>query len=143
MGDIDFDVDGQAVDFSETINYRGAMFTGIPNMSWIMGYLRSASWTLKVDLMAAFISRLLNHMDDRGLETVRVALRPEDAGMELEPWLTEDVFNPGYLKRAGHLLPKGGDKEEWRSSQDYWIERDVLPLIDFDDPIFVFTEKPG
>lgn len=139
MGDIEFVVDGQGVDFSETINYRGAMFTGVPNMAWIMGYLRSASWTLKVDLVADFVSRLLNHMDENNLATVQVALRPEDADMKLEPWLTEDIFSPGYLKRDGHLLPKGGDKEEWRSSQDYWIERDVLPLVDFDDPIFVYT----
>ena len=141
MGDIDFVVDGKPIDFSETVNYRGAMFTGVPNMAWIMGYLRSASWTLKVDLVAGFVSRLLNHMDDNQLASVRVALRPEDAGMTLEPWLDEEVFNPGYMKRDVHLLPKGGDKEEWRSSQDYWVERDVLPHIDFGDPIFVYTEQ--
>jgi len=138
MGDIDFVVDGKDVDFSETINYRGVMFTGIPNMAWVMGYLRSASWTLKVDLVAGFISRLLNHMDENDWASVQVALRPEDTDMKLEPWLREEIFNPGYLKRDGHLLPKGGDKEEWRSSQDYWIERDVLPTIDFNDPIFVY-----
>jgi cation diffusion facilitator CzcD-associated flavoprotein CzcO len=141
MGDITFVVDGNEVDFAETINYRGVMFTGIPNMAWIMGYLRSASWTLKVDLVAGFISRLLNHMDEKGVATVQVKLRPEDADMALEPWLREEIFNPGYFKRGGHLLPKGGDKEEWRSSQDYWIERDVLPVVDLDDPIFVYETK--
>ena len=142
MGDIDFVVDGKDVDFAETINYRGLMFTSIPNMAWIMGYLRSASWTLKVDLVAEFISRLLNHMNQNDLATVEVALRPEDAGMELEPWLREEIFNPGYLKRDGHLLPKGGDKEEWRTSQDYWIERNVLPVVDLDDPVFVYDKEP-
>lgn len=141
MGDMDFFVDGDHVDFSETVNYRGAMFTGVPNMAWIMGYLRSASWTLKVDLVAGFVSRLLNHMDANQLTSVRVALRPEDADMKLEPWLDEEVFNPGYIKRDVHLLPKGGDKEEWRSSQDYWLEKDVLPHVDLTDAVFVYTAK--
>lgn len=141
MGDIDFSMDGKTIDFSETVNYRGAMFTGIPNMAWIMEYLRSASWTLKVDLVAGFVSRLLNYMDQKKLATVHVALRPEDENMQLEPWLDEEIFSPGYLKRDGHLLPKGGDKDEWRSSQDYWVEKDVLPLINFDESVFVYTEK--
>ena len=47
-------------------------------------------------------------------------------------------FNPGYLMRAVHLLPRRGDKPEWRHTQDYWTERRELPLIDLEDETFVY-----
>ena len=49
-----------------------------------------------------------------------------------------DNFNPGYLMRSMHLLPKRGDKAEWQHTQDYWAEKDALPAIDLDDRAFVY-----
>ena len=69
---------------------------------------------------------------------MEVALRPQDKDMKLGPWIDPENFNPGYLMRGMHLLPKAGDKPEWRHSQDYWREKDELPLIDLDDPAFVY-----
>jgi hypothetical protein len=54
------------------------------------------------------------------------------------PWIDPENFNPGYLMRDMHLLPKAGDKPEWRHSQDYWNEKDVFPTIDLDDRAFVY-----
>jgi cation diffusion facilitator CzcD-associated flavoprotein CzcO len=136
LGDIAFEVDGRAVDFAETFTWRGTMFTGVPNLVWVLGYFRAASWTLKADLLAAFVCRLLDHMTGKGAARIEVALRPEDEGMPALPWIDSEVFNPGYLMRGMHLLPKRGDKPEWAHSQDYWLERDVLPTLDLDDPIF-------
>jgi cation diffusion facilitator CzcD-associated flavoprotein CzcO len=62
LGDIPFSVDGEPVNFADTVTYRGMMFTGVPNMVWVFGYFR-ASWTLRVDLLGDFVCRLLNHMD--------------------------------------------------------------------------------
>ncbi|OHB30276.1 MAG: FAD-containing monooxygenase EthA [Phenylobacterium sp. RIFCSPHIGHO2_01_FULL_69_31] len=140
LGDIDFVVDGKPLDFANTVTYRGMMFTGVPNMVWVFGYFR-ASWTLRADLIADFVCRLLNHMRDKGVSKVEVALRPEDKDMALKPWIDPENFNPGYLMRGMHLLPKAGDKPEWRHSQDYWREKDELPLIDLDDPAFVYGGK--
>jgi len=137
LGDIAFELDGKPLNFAETVTYRGMMFTGIPNMVWVFGYFR-ASWTLRADLVSDFVCRLLNHMDELGSRRVEVALRPEDAGMTLGPWIDPENFNPGYLMRGMHLLPKAGDKPEWRHSQDYWREKDTLPAIDLDDPAFVY-----
>jgi len=137
LGDIDFVVDGKPLNFGDTVTYRGMMFTGVPNMVWVFGYFR-ASWTLRADLVADFVCRLLNHMRDKGVEKVSVALRPQDAGMPLLSWIDPENFNPGYLMRGMHLLPKRGDKPEWQHSQDYWTEKDELPLIDLDDPAFVY-----
>jgi hypothetical protein len=70
---------------------------------------------------------------------VNVALRPEDKDMAILPWIDEENFNPGYLLRGMHLLPKRGDKPEWRHNQDYWAERKELPAIDLDDAAFVYS----
>ncbi|MGH9205815.1 MAG: flavin-containing monooxygenase, partial [Acidimicrobiales bacterium] len=74
LGDIDFTIDGKPLVFSDTVTYRGMMFTGVPNMAWVFGYFR-ASWTLRSDLVADFVCRLLNHMRQKGVRRVTPALR--------------------------------------------------------------------
>ncbi len=137
LGDIEFEIDGRKLDFADTVTYRGMMFTGVPNMVWVFGYFR-ASWTLRADLVADFVCRLLTHMKDRQAKKVEVALRPEDGDMPLLPWIDTENFNPGYILRSMHLLPKRGDKPEWQHTQDYWAEKDVFPKIDLDDKAFVY-----
>ncbi len=137
LGDIEFSIDGRPLEFSDTVTFWGAMFTGVPNMVWVFGYLR-ASWTLRADMVAEFVCRLLAHMDDRGVTVVVPQLRSDDAGMELRPWITEDNFNPGYIQRGVHLLPKQGDRAPWLHTQDYWTEKDIMPAIDLDDSALVY-----
>src|SRR5258707_29439 len=136
-GDIEFEVDGKKLDFADTVTYRGMMFTGVPNLVWVFGYFR-ASWTLRVDLVADFVCKLLNHMKQTGAKKVTPALRPEDHNMPLLPWIDPENFNPGYMMRGMHLLPKRGDKPEWQHNQDYWAEKDEFPAIDMKDHVFVY-----
>jgi len=140
MGDIPFFVDGEPVDWHETVNYRGMMFTGVPNLVWVFGYFR-ASWTLRVDLLGDFVCDLLNHMDAIGAERVEVAVPEEDRDMELLPWIEADNFNPNYLMRDIDRLPKRGSKSEWRHNQDYWREREEIPATDLDGPEFLYDGK--
>jgi len=137
LGDIVFTIDGKPLVFSDTVTYRGMMFTGVPNMAWVFGYFR-ASWTLRADMVADFVCRLLNHMKARGVKKVTPALRPEDKDMPLLPWIDPENFNPGYIMRSMHLLPKRGDKPEWQHSQDYWSEKDQIPNADLDDGALVY-----
>ncbi len=137
MGGIPFFVDDQPVDWHETVNYRGMMFTGVPNMVWVMGYFR-ASWTLRVDMLGDFVCKLLNHMDAKGVKRVEVALRDEDHNMPLYDWIESENFNPGYLMRGLKMMPKRGDKPEWRHNQDYWREKDEIPFIDLEGSEFVY-----
>jgi monooxygenase len=137
LGGIPFDVDGKAVDWAETVNYRGMMFTGVPNVAWVMGYFR-ASWTLRVDMMGDFICRLLKQMDAKGATRVDVQLRPQDHDMPILPWIEDDNFNPNYLMRDLHKMPRRGDKPEWRHNQHYWKERDEFPTINLDGAEFVY-----
>jgi cation diffusion facilitator CzcD-associated flavoprotein CzcO len=138
FGGIPFRVDGEAVDFAQTVTYRGMMFTGVPNMAWVFGYLRAA-WTLRADLVADFVCRLLGHMAARQARMVTPMLRPEDEDMPLLPWIDPENFNPGYLMRGLHLLPKRGAKPEWAHNQDHWVEKDALPAIDLEDAAFRYA----
>ncbi len=130
MGQIDFVVDGETVDWSEAATYRGMMFTGVPNMVWVFGYFRAA-WTLRVDLVGDFVCRLLQEMDRRGAPKVEVALPDAAHNAPLMPWIEDDNFNPNYLMRDIEKLPKRvGDLAEWRHTQNYWRERNDIPAID-------------
>lgn len=137
LGDIRFDIDGQPLNFADTVSYRGAMFTGVPNMAWVFGYFR-ASWTLRADLIGDFVCRLLKHMDTLAVAQVTPALRAADSDMKLLPWVDPDNFNPGYLNRGLHLLPRQGTNDPWRHTQDYWSEKDELPRADLDDGALLF-----
>ena len=135
LGDIDFVIDGKPLAFHETVTYRGAMFTGVPNMAWVFGYLRN-SWTLRTELIADFVCRMLNHMKETGAGRVEVALRPADHNMPLGPWIDPENFNGGYIMRGQHLLPQRGDKPEWQHTQDYWTEKNDFPAINLNDDVF-------
>ena len=137
LGDIAFSVDGRPVDPAETLTYRGMRFTGLPNLVWIFGYFR-ASWTLRVDLVADFVCRLLNHMDASGARQVEVEPGAAEAGMARLPWADPENFNPGYLMRGLAALPRRGDRPDWQHTQDYWAERTALPAVDLDGPEFVY-----
>ncbi len=137
LGDIAFSVDGEAVDFAQCVTYRGMMFTGVPNMLWVFGYFR-ASWTLRADLACAFTIRLLDHLTELGATKVTPSLREADAAMALLEWVDPEDFNPGYFVRSKHLMPKRGEKPEWQHSQNYWVERDILPGADLDDGCLVY-----
>jgi cation diffusion facilitator CzcD-associated flavoprotein CzcO len=137
LGDINFTIDDEPLNFAETVTYRGAMFTGIPNMVWVFGYLR-ASWTLRADLLGDMVCRLLKTMDEQNAQMVVPALRPADDGMSLLPWIDPENFNPGYINRGVHLLPKQGDRQPWQHQQDYMKEKDELPVAPFDDGALVF-----
>lgn len=142
FGDIDFEVDGKTVDFAETVTWRGMLFSGVPNMCWVFGYLRT-SWTMRADLISDFVCRLLAHMDEQGVNVVTPTLRPEDEGMERLPWVSEENFNAGYLLRGLHLLPKQGDRLPWRHTQDYYFDKDDIPAADLDDGTLVYRKVRG
>ena len=138
LGNINFNVDGKNIDFADTVTYRGMMFTGVPNLAWVFGYFR-ASWTLRADMIAEFLCRMFAHMDSIGASVVTPQLRPEDHNMPLKDWIDPDNFNPGYLMRSMHLMPKQGDKEPWVFTQDYWTEKDEFPAADLQDKSLVYS----
>jgi monooxygenase len=106
-------VDGAPVDLPKTLVYKGMMFSDIPNLAFAVGYT-NASWTLKCDLAAGYVCRLLNHMDHRGYSMCTPRLNDPD--IEEEPVID---FNSGYVLRALDSLPRQGSKTPWRLHQNY------------------------
>lgn len=111
-GGIDISVDGESFAANETITYRGMMLSGVPNAAMAFGYT-NASWTLKVDLTAERVCRLLNHMATKGHDYC-VPVPPQ--GMETLPLLD---FSSGYVQRGLPNLPRQGATPPWRTYQNY------------------------
>jgi len=137
LGDIQFIIDNENLHLEDTVTYRGMMFTTVPNLLWVFGYFRGA-WTLRAELLARFLSRLLSHMDNLDVKKVTVALREEDKKMKLLPWIADEEFNPGYLSRVMTKMPKSGDKPEWVHNQNYWYEKETIPAINLDGEEFLY-----
>lgn len=106
-------VDGAPVDLAKTTAYKGMMYSDVPNLASAVGYT-NASWTLKCDLTAEHVCRLLNHMRDHGYASVTPRVR--DASMPTEPLLG---LRSGYVQRALDSLPKQGTRAPWRLHQNY------------------------
>lgn len=135
FGDIAFSIDGKPLNFHDTVGYRSMMFTGVPNLIWVMGYFR-ASWTLRAEMIAEFAMKLLDHMQKTQKGTVTPQLRASEKDMPLYDWPDEEDFNPGYLLRGRKILPKRGAGNDWRLEQDFWAEREQFAAIDLEDEAF-------
>jgi monooxygenase len=120
MSGLELVVDDAPVDLSKTLVYKGMMYSDVPNLVSAFGYT-NASWTLKCDLTAEFVCRLLNHMDQQGY--VRCTPRRNDPTVKEEPVIN---FTSGYVQRAIHSLPLQGSRKPWRLYQNYAL--DLLSL---------------
>jgi cation diffusion facilitator CzcD-associated flavoprotein CzcO len=129
-GKIAISMDGVPVDFTDHYYYRACMFSNIPNLAVVFGYL-NASWTLRADLNAAYICRLLNRMKATGADTATPVL-PE--GQELGDDNVYD-FSSGYLQRAMHLMPRSAAALPWRLNQDYLEDKAYLKSAPIEDGI--------
>jgi cation diffusion facilitator CzcD-associated flavoprotein CzcO len=119
LGGLRFAVDGREVALPETMAYRSMMLSGVPNFAYALGYT-NASWTLKADLTAEYVCRLLAHLDARGLA---IAVPERDPSVAEAPFLD---FQAGYVLRALDQFPKQGDRAPWRVRQSY--PRDLVAL---------------
>src|SRR6201996_423109 len=137
LGDVAFAVDGEPVDFTGRVTWRGLMISGVPNMAYVFGYFRH-SWTLRVDLVCDLLARLLASMRDKGATMVTPELRQEEADMPLLSFADPDNFNAGYVMRTQPLLYKRGDREPWTHLLEHEQERDILPKADLDDGTLVY-----
>ncbi len=136
LGGISLRVDDAPVKFPETLNYRGMMLSDVPNLAYVFGYV-NASWTLRADLTAAYVCRLLNRMDR--LRMRQCTARPRDAerNMQRRPWIVG--FTPGYMARSMHLFPKQGDHDPWRNTQNYLRDRKLALRNRLEDGVLRFS----
>jgi cation diffusion facilitator CzcD-associated flavoprotein CzcO len=141
LGNIAFDVDGTPVSLPDQWTYRGVMVSNVPNLAWIFGYIRT-SWTMRSDMIGHYICRLLNHMDANNVRQVTPRLRAEDDGMNGKAYFDPEDFAPGYIRRGAGCLPRQSDAGPWVNSQDYYTEKDILPMAELDDDVLQYS-NPG
>ena len=119
LGGMDVVVDGEPVDFSQTVGWKGMMFSGVPNLALALGYT-NASWTLKCDLVCAFVTRLLGHMERQELDVVT------PRWSEPLPDVPFIDLRSGYVLRAIEKFPRQAERAPWRLHQNY--VKDLLLL---------------
>jgi monooxygenase len=135
MGGMELVVDGRIVNPGTALSYKGMMLSDVPNFASTFGYT-NASWTLKADLTAEYLCRILNRMDRGGY--AYCAPRNND------PSMTPDATPPlssGYLQRAKDILPKQGSKRPWKLYQNYAKDLLALRFGSIDDGTLVFTRR--
>ncbi len=132
-GGLQVSVDGVPVDWPNTLNYKGLMYSGVPNFAAVFGYT-NASWTLKADLISEYVCRLLNHMAARGWR--QCTPRNTDPTMTAAPWVD---FSSGYLQRELHRFPKQGSRGPWKLNQNYLRDLFALRYGRLDDGAMTFA----
>ena len=138
LGGIKATIDGKPIDTSKHMLYQGIMVSDVPNMAMIIGYI-NASWTLKVDIAADYICRLINYMDKNGYDEVIAQ------GDQTE--LMEDTvmgsLSSGYIARAADVMPKQGKHAPWNVTNNYLADRKVLKNAKFEDSVLKFQKHTG
>lgn len=133
LGGLKATVDGKPVNTSKHMLYKGVMVSDVPNMAMIIGYI-NASWTLKVDVAADYISRLLNYMDKNGYD----AVTPQGDQTELMDDTIMGSMSSGYIARAADVMPKQGKHAPWSVSNNYLADRKELKNAKFEDTVLKF-----
>ena len=136
LGGIKATIDGKPMDTSKHMLYQGIMVSDKPDMAMIIGYI-NASWTLKVDIAAEYICRMINYMDKNGYDEVIAQ------GDQTE--LMEDTvmgsLSSGYIARAADVMPKQGKHAPWNVTNNYLADRKVLKNARFDDGVLEFEKR--
>lgn len=133
LGGLALTVDGSEINLSETMTYKGMMYSDVPNLASAFGYT-NASWTLKCDLTCEYVCRLLNIMDERGMK--QATPRLNDPEVQPEPWLD---FSSGYVQRSIAMFPKQGTKKPWKLHQNYALDLMSLKFGQVEDGVMEFS----
>ena len=133
MNNIKFMVDNIPVKFADLTTYRGIMFTGLPNFTWMFGYYHG-TWTLRINLISEFVGRLISHMNSNNYS--KIILNKNNIDDKLLPWIDQNIFNPGYMMRNIDTMPRRSNNKDWQYDHDFWNDREFMPNIDLNSDIF-------
>lgn len=133
LGGLEISVNGARVEIGQCLQYKGAMFSAVPNLASCFGYI-NASWTLKADLISQFVCRLLRHMDAHGWRQCVPQL--DDPRAESAPFVD---FSSGYFRRSADQLPRQGLRTPWKLHQNYLLDIALLRFGRIDDGTIKFS----
>lgn len=136
MGGMQVAVDGVPLKLASAMTYKGMMYNDVPNLAVSLGYT-NASWTLKSDLTAEYVCRLLKYMDAHAYNSCTP--RKRDPSITEQPAID---FSSGYIQRALPNLPKQGSKRPWRLHQNYALDMLEFRFAPLNDGTMEFSRKP-
>lgn len=135
MGGIELWVDGKKINSGDLVNYKGMMFSNVPNIISTFGYT-NASWTLKADLTADYVARLLNHMKKHDYDMVVPELDNDSLGE-----LPMVELQSGYVQRGYAIMPKQGPERPWRNKPNYLSDLMAIKFTTFNDGVLKFSKN--
>ena len=136
-GKIAVSLDGVPVAWNEHVFYKGCMLSGLPNFSMVIVYSNTSA-TLRSEIVAHWVCRVLRHMDATGASVV-TPVPPPGVGVTDESILS---LKSGYLLRSLHLMPRNGPARPWRLDHDYLLDRDEMRNLPIDDGNLRFERAP-
>ncbi|MEL6707176.1 MAG: NAD(P)/FAD-dependent oxidoreductase [Pseudomonadota bacterium] len=136
-GKIDIRQNGESVNWPDRYYYKGCMFSNLPNLAVVFGYL-NASWTLRADINSDYVCRILNEMRRSGSDIATPVLSPEAEAQVVE----DDIFDfsSGYIQRSKEIMPKSAIAYPWRLNQEYVADRKMLKEDPVRDGLMTFTK---
>ncbi len=134
IGGMKLTVDGNTRSANDSMLYKAVLLEAIPNAAVVIGYT-NASWTLRADLAAEYVCRLLKHMDRKGYAVVkpvdREGCRTDETVM--------GTLRSGYVMRAAERLPRQGSHGPWKATHDYFRDIPMLRREKIEDKYLEFT----
>lgn len=133
MGGMDMAIDGETRPVNSVMTYKSVLIQDVPNMGYVFGYT-NAPWTLKADIAAGYLCRLLNHMDRKGVDV----FVPRDDGDNVSPHSVMQTLQSGYVQRAQDRLPRQGKALPWKVLDHYEQDKVMLLKEPIDDDVLQF-----
>jgi cation diffusion facilitator CzcD-associated flavoprotein CzcO len=137
LGGIEMVVDNKSIDIADTYIYKGIMYSGVPNLFNTFGYINS-SWTLRADLIAEYMCKLINYMDKTHTTKMVPTVPMTDLNMPKSDMISD--FSSNYMKRAMHEFPKQGNKAPWLNHQNYKLDKQTFNEEAIDDGVLIFSK---
>lgn len=130
LGGTELTLDDVPCNINERMTYKGVLLESVPNMAWIFGYT-NAPWTLKADIAARYVSRLLNHLQATGLAVAQAT----DRGRNKQSDSMMGALQSGYVQRANAILPRQGAALPWQLLNAYELDSTMLLEEPIEDAI--------
>ncbi len=116
LGGITVSIDGDEIKPHDRFVYKEHLLEDVPNMAWCIGYT-NASWTLRADMTAEAVAKLLAYMESHGYTHAY----PHLGGKPMPEKPTWDL-QAGYVQRALDVLPKSGTHRPWNVRHNYMLD---------------------
>lgn len=136
FGGADISVDGAKIETGEHYAYKGCMLSDVPNLAFVFGYT-NASWTLRADLISAYVCRLINYLDEYDLGSAT----PRYSGQHEERPFVD--FSSNYFLRVASQLPKQTVDAPWKQNQSYAHDLMDLRFGPVEDGVLEMKRAPA